>query len=210
MKRRAYIFVNGIRTSATDIECWHFEAERWVELNMPGAIADTYHYECGALTRWLGQPDRVKTCAALLRKFVRPDIELIAVGHSNGCAVLVDALRQNRDIPLAELHLVAAACDADFKRNGLNYARLTGQVRQVNVYWSRSDKVLQWARASWRLLHWMGLGYGYLGLVGPQHAMPASESCPLNSFEMWGFDHSTYWWPQYFERTMRAITGVTP
>jgi predicted alpha/beta hydrolase family esterase len=207
MAERFYIFVNGIRASTEDLEGWHFRAERWVETHTDSP-ADTCQYHVFALTRWFEQPRLVTKLARFVNE-VYDDafragrtLELVLVGHSNGCAVICDAIRKYR-LQVQEVHLIAAAAEASFQKNGLNDALLTGRVRHAYVYYDPQDPALKLAR--WT--HWIKLlRYGFLGLIGPKYVDRRCwnrHSCLCRP----GWGHSGYFiaGPR-FEALMRFIT----
>ena len=99
--------------------------------------------------------------------------------------------------------VVAAAADHDFKRNGLAHAMRQGRVGRVFCYCSRNDEALSAAVVSSWLLGWMGLGYGYLGLVGPSNAPNAGRTVVI-----WDDSkkHGDWWKPAAnFDFTMMQI-----
>jgi pimeloyl-ACP methyl ester carboxylesterase len=201
-----FFFINGILTSTADMTAWNREAERWVDRNCGDAKADSYSYAVGPISRFFTQAKHVRAATQCLVEGVPPGSLVEVVGHSNGAALAVQMLADNPWISIDELHLVAAAVDADFEANGLNAAIDRGQVMRVVVYRSRDDEALRVARdTNWinRLVR--GLGYGTLGLEGPRNQSRAAraytrvEECP-------GFGHSTYFDAAHFEDMMRRLT----
>jgi hypothetical protein len=104
---------------------------------------------------------------------------------------------------IASIHLIAAACDEDFDRNGLNEDLTCGQLQQVHVYTSPDDGALKYfARTSRALLGWLGLGYGILGLVGPQFVARPERVWRYNRP---GYGHSTWFSEEHFAETFNLI-----
>lgn len=130
-----------------------------------------YEYRSLALTRFIGQPERVKKAAHIIR--THPGFTWSVLAHSNGCAIALRVLDECPDIRLDALHLVAAAAPAHCGVNGLNsiasrrYSNGGGQVNDVHLYVSRRDRALWFGGLSRKLFGWCGLGYGDLGRSGP-------------------------------------------
>jgi len=172
-----FLFVSGILGDPDDQFAWTDEAVRWIQANTPHQ-ADKYEYRSGAITRFIGQAGRVRDCQRILSKY--PGKRLTLVPHSNGCAIVCEMLRKCPELRIDTLHLLGAACDHDFERNGLNEALRSGQVKRVCVYWSEMDEALakgkrwtgwlQWTRKVHERWSWFPrLGYGWLGMTKPEH-----------------------------------------
>lgn len=203
--------LNGILTPTADQQNWTNRAEDWIEAHGCG-YADSYRYQCGALSRRIGHGKRV---AAVFTKCTHRMIagqEVNIVAHSHGCQVAVDVLKEYRSIRINELHLIAGACYADFKDNGLNAALARNQVNRVVCYYSGTDAMLKLAKAS-QVFRFMGLGYGDLGRVGPQNVAEDFKK-RVESMDRTGFGHSTYFEGDepgsHFDNLMRLITGRLP
>jgi len=134
----------------------------------------------------------------LLHSNTAPPWRIICVGHSNGAAVILDGLRRAEWPRVAALHLVCAACDADFARNGLNFALSFGHVGRVFVYCGEQD----WALRCAHTLPGKLLGYGVLGLTGPQHVAPRVQE-RVGTLWWKQYGHSTCWLPEHFRQTMK-------
>lgn len=79
------------------------------------------------------------------------------------------------------------------------------RVGKIVVYMSPYDEVLRKAKWSKGLFGWMGLGYGYLGLVGPLNVDPAiKDRVEIHNAPM---AHSQWFSKKHFEGTMETITG---
>jgi hypothetical protein len=177
---RWYILVNGILTDPGAHDAWTDAGVTWLHTRAPATEASG----------------------------------VVLVGHSNGAEVICRALReveigtrgssslQGRH-PVAEVHLIAPACEADFDRNGLNAALEYGRVGAVHVYMSGQDRALRLARWSRRLFGWLGLGYGDLGLRGPVNAAGR-----VFAHREATFGHSTWFAGAEFERTMQRILAA--
>jgi pimeloyl-ACP methyl ester carboxylesterase len=204
MLRRVFIFVNGILTFPGESKNWNARAVTFTHNHSgtpPGArtVAEKLEYWAGPIDRVFGQKSRAAKLADLLRAYAGWQINLI--GHSNGADVIVDCLRDYGrastpcapGLPCIEyLHLVCAACEADFNRNGLNLALAQGRVVNITNYRGTKDYSLALAHS------WPGklLGYGTLGLSGPIDA----AKCLDIRWDNYG--HSTCWNNAHFPRTM--------
>ena len=166
MSRRLYLFVPGILQKPEGDNDWADVAVRWVDRNTPH-VADAYEYRSGALNRFAGQAKRVADVVELLARLPR-DMEVTGVGHSNGCDILLRALQERARVRFRSLHLIAAAAERDFDKNGLNRAIADGRLGRLYLYGSRKDGALLAARLTQRrTLRLFGLGYGDLGRRGP-------------------------------------------
>jgi len=200
-RTRFYLFINGILTLSDGRNAWPDRAVTWTESHY-GQLAEKYEYFSGALTRRLFQAARVRECAQLLRHYAGHD--LILVGHSNG-ADIVCRLLQTTDIEVSEVHLLAAAAEADFDRNGLNQALLTGRLGSVHLYGSHNDRALELAQFT-EIFSFLGLGYGALGRTGPEHI---DDRVSHRVTQIWrdDFDHSTWFSPAQFAQTMALVVA---
>jgi pimeloyl-ACP methyl ester carboxylesterase len=196
---RQFFLVNGIRSKTGDHAAWIRRADRWID-NSPGPDkAGFYDYYTLAIDRWRTFGRHVKTMGEILLGHCKGPREVVAVGHSNGAALLCAALEKFPEIKLTNLHLIAGAVDPRCDKNGLNEALETGRVGFLHIWGSDNDCVLRMAR-NWRWL----LGYGDMGRVGPMGLSADAARCTLR---VWNnkFDHSTWFEPMHFEDTMQRI-----
>lgn len=206
-KNTVIIFVNGILTDPESTSAWTDRAELWVLSNTPCRAAK-YEYWSFALTRRMKQAKRVRELRTLVLEWFRKGYEIVLVGHSNGADIICRLLK-SCPCRIKEAHLVAAACDHDFERNGINHAMRKGWLGRCVCYCSEDDNMLHLAKISWMLLHWVGLGYGYLGLVGP-HNITYPGQCPVVwARDIWPNDETDHseWWDagRKFNQSMRLI-----
>jgi len=205
---RLVYFVPGVRTDVEDVDGWQYRAKRWVDKHTPHD-ADTLPYHTLASTRFVGQRDTAGKLGRILLDY-DPDL-LTLVCHSNGCALACMALRMFPALRILDLHLIAAAEDPDFERNGLNDAHRMGRIGSVTCYCSENDGALKLAGWSRFLLGWAGLGYGDLGRVGPRNVADADK--PWFRPVVWrnDFGHSD-WFNEgeggYFETLMRRVVAA--
>ena len=197
------IFVNGILNFPGDSKNWNYRATVWTHLNTE-ARANCVEYFCGPIGRAFGQRKRAEKITELLQAYA--GWEIIMVMHSNGNAVGLLALASELIYPhIQELHMVSAACDADFDRNGLNEALEDGRIGSVSVYVNGKDRALRLASC------WFGrlLGYGVLGLHGPLKMSPlARAKTKIFTAPPWvDWGHSDCFRPEHFDRTMKNFTA---
>lgn len=191
-----FIFVPGILSVPGSAYNWVGRATTWTNTETPHK-AEKVEYFSGAILRPIRQSGRVHKLQRMLRFCHNMHIHL--VGHSNGCAVIVDALKLlHRDggkfLRFQSLHLVSAACERDFKINGLNL--WADRIDRTVCYIARMDKALY--AADTRLGRW--LGYGTLGKYGPVNAANPVEMIYRNH------GHSDWWAPDRFDKMMRSLT----
>lgn len=205
MPRRILIFVNGILTWPGNSRDWNSRAVTWVHSSLGlchgtrvidlDCRAEKVEYFCGPIGRALGQRKRAAKVIELLDAYLGWDI--ILVGHSNGAAVILDALQTAGWPRIDSLHLVSAACEAHFDANGLNAALLRDRVKKVCVYCGGCDRALHIAHS----LIGRFLGYGVLGLHGPMGVDP-DVTDRVGTVTWPNFGHSDCWHPANFNRTM--------
>lgn len=201
-QRRLYVFVNGVLSDPAAID-WTDRAVAWVHGHTLDH-ADKYEYWTWALTRRLTQGKHAQALAQLVNLHSEPN-DLVLVGHSNGCDLLLRALPWIRE-RVHVLHLLSAAAEPDFDTNGLNDLLRRNRVQWVVVWRAGQDQALR--LAWWSRLLTLGLaGYGGLGIDGPRNVarelayavLPLDEPC---------YGHSD-WFAEgpAFERTMERITA---
>lgn len=201
MSNTIYIFVNGILTNPEDVESWTDRAEHWIDVNTE-AKATKMEYRAGVITRRFYQSERVRNLQIICKRYVGQKIILVA--HSNGGDIVQRLV--NKGMPkISEIHLIASASEADFKKNGFNRALRHGNLEKITVYVSPVDNELKKAKWSTKLFGWMGLGYGYLGLVGPKNVEDSIKDKVKVISDL--LDHSQWFSKKNFDRTMQTIIG---
>lgn len=199
MNSTLYIFVNGILTNPEDIQGWTDRAEIWIDTHTPDK-ATKMEYRSGALTRMWYQNERINNLKKLCRSYNADKVVL--VGHSNGCDIIQKMIKKS-NIKIHEAHLIAGASEHDFKKNGLSKALKSGQLGKVFIYVSPIDEALKRAKWTRGLLKYIGLGYGYLGLVGPDNVDIDISNRVVLYIE--SFSHSQWFSKKNFEHTMQCI-----
>lgn len=201
--KTVYLLVNGILTFPGAAKNWNGRGVTWVHTNTEGR-AEKIEYFCTAIGRAFGQRNRA-TKLFRTASFYSIGWNCVAVGHSNGAAVILSALR---DYPngwpnISHLHLFCAACDADFEKNALNDLIARRRIQRVTVYVAGQDMALGLAH------HWPGklLGYGTLGLHGPRNVRTGlSQYVAVIRGGNWRhYGHSDCWHDDHFEQTMSMI-----
>lgn len=204
MNKTVIIFVNGILSSPEDVEAWTDRAVEWVN-NNTDYKADKMEYKSGVLTRRWYQSQRVKNLQKMCKSYLGDRILIVA--HSNGADIIQRMI--NKGIPrVHELHLIAAAAEHDFRKNGYNRALKNNHVEKIFIYASPVDEALKKAQLSTRLFGWLGLGYGYLGLVGPLFIDPSVQDKVVVHTE--NMAHSQWFSKKHFDITMRLVSGALP
>lgn len=201
MSKTTYIFVNGIMTNPESVDSWTDRAEQWIDTNTSDK-ATKMEYRSGVLTRRLYQNERVRNLQTVAKRYLGQKIVLVA--HSNGGDIVQRLIAKGMP-KISEIHLIASASEADFKKNGFNRALRHGNLEKITVYVSPVDNALKKARWSTRLFGWMGLGYGYLGLVGPKNVEDSIKDKVKVISDL--LDHSQWFSKKYFDRTMQTIIG---
>ncbi|MEN8134312.1 MAG: alpha/beta hydrolase [Thermodesulfobacteriota bacterium] len=187
------IFVNGILTLPGESDNWNGKAVTWTHLNTPFR-AEKVEYLVGPISRVLGQKKRARKLIKTLRFY--QGWRIILVGHSNGCDVILDALRKMDWPRIERLHLLSGACEADFDKNGLNEAGT--RIGSICVYVAKRDRALRLADTITGRL----LGYGALGKSGP-----INPALPVETVAEPKFRHSDWFKAEHFKTTMQKLTG---
>lgn len=196
-----YILVNGILSSPGSHSRWTDRGVTWIHQNTPHK-AEKFEYWSGPLTRRLRMGKHVRALAELIQTYSGERIVL--AGHSNGAEIICLALRGSLS-DVSDIHLLSPACESDFEKNGLNAAMISSKVENVFVYTGGQDTALKWAMISKKLLSWLGLGYGTLGLTGPVNAAYASR---VKWIDEPNFGHCSWFSSNNFEYTMKRICSL--
>jgi hypothetical protein len=176
MSRTVFIFINGINTLPTDQRGWTDRARNWI-VRETDFGADKFEWFGGPLTAQLFAPLREQQLLRVLGQYPL-DTRLILVGHSFGCELICRVLAHVKCPNVQDAWLIAAACTADFRTNGLNRAMGRGQLGRVFCLQASRDGALALAKQSALALRWsrwlklipgVHLDYGWLGLTGPTH-----------------------------------------
>ena len=209
--RSLLIFVPGILTFPGDGRNWSGRAVTFTHLHS-ASRAEKVEYFCGPIGRAFGQQKRSEKLFRTLDQY-RDDWHITLVGHSNGAAVILQTLNQCYCPRIDSLHLVCAACESSFHKNGLNrllsypkespavklqhFNAPTCGIREVSVYVGQRDLALRLAHS------WAGrlLGYGVLGLHGPRHVLPSVEA-RVHKIAWPQFGHSDCWHDDHLSDTL--------
>jgi pimeloyl-ACP methyl ester carboxylesterase len=191
-----FLFVNGIATWPGNFTNWNKRAVTFTHVHTE-ARAEAFEYFCTFVSRPFREDERMKHFARSLWEYEKTGWKIHCVGHSNGCAVILDGLKHAKWPRVEAIHLVAGACEADFSVNGLNQALATDRIGTVSVYCGQKDWALPLAHTTPGKL----LGYGSLGLNGALHIDDVVKD---RVDHLWwpDYGHSTCWLPQNFKTTM--------
>lgn len=200
MKRKVFIYVCGILTFPGVARNWTGRAVTWTHLHTPSK-AEKIEYFVGPISRVLGQGFRAGKLLSTLEFYTGWQIHLI--GHSNGCDVILDALAaaENRGggFPrIHSLHLISAACSADFEHVRLNEFVADRKIRHLHVWIAGKDNALALADT----FTGRALGYGALGRSGP-----LNNRVPFEQIHRPAFGHSDWFSEENFDATMQILTA---
>lgn len=177
MRRDLVIFVNGILTRPGNAFAWTDNAVRWVNRQVGAQFsADKFEYYSPALLRRLTLSAHAQDLARTLADYVAGGdaVRLHLVGHSNACELKARALEFS-GVSVASVHLISAALERDFTRNGLGERLDRGQIGAVFCYCSHGDAVLRYLAPASRWASFGLLGYGDLGYRGPAGVRPGQR-----------------------------------
>lgn len=194
-----WICINGIRTNPSAQDAWTDEMTSAINVRTPdGVKAEKFEYYCSALLRRWGQAKRATALAQRIALYRSVGYRIVLVGHSNGCDLIARVLLSGTKAD--SVHLIApAANDDDFAT-----AIAAGAVRRIHIYGSKRDEALVLASVSQRLVGILGLGYGSLGLRGPEFARAYPAHVRDHSNDAYG--HSTWFRPRAnLEHTLSLV-----
>ena len=203
-----FFFVRGIAGHASDFMEWQWRAADWCNQNTPHK-ARTISYSTEFWSVWIRRKWRARRLARVLRGYSVLDWRLVLVGHSEGTVLILDALRAAGWPRVEALHLVCGACDADFERNGINWALRSGAIGKVHVYIGGNDQAMWWENlVLGRLLFGISDRSYPLGLHGPKNvSVQYKDKVVVHRESPWDeYGHSTCWDKANFDKTMACFT----
>jgi hypothetical protein len=203
LRRVVEINVNGVLANPGTADGWCDRAVTLAHTKF-GIHGEKWEHWSGLLTRHIWQEKRAIGVAALADKYLASGWQVFLRGHSNGCDVICRALPYLRHGAIAGAQLVAAACEADFSKNGLNDALVSGRLSRVVLCCSADDRALWAARITHPLLNLAANGYGSLGFTGPLAVADAIEHRVRTHWRP-GFDHGTWLNPENLFGTMTLL-----
>ena len=156
MANNTYLyFVSGLFTAPDSAGTWTKLATKWMREHGYCDLPGSYDYFAAVFGGLLRDDEAAAIIAKDFIDAIAADKKITAVGHSNGCRILMHTLKLFPKLRIENLHLIAAWDDADCNANGLNEAVARGQLGKVIFYVSAVDNIL---------------ANGKLGKAGP-HAM---------------------------------------
>lgn len=207
----AFLYVNGIRVKPGDTRNWNSRAVTWTHTEKSltcDSVAEEIEYYSGIIP-WDRRNIRAKRLSGKWRQYAQNGRRVVIGAHSNGNRVALHALRiTDPRWKIHELHMICAACDADFNTNGLNAALATGRINRIYVYIAGRDKALPWAHSVVGKIFW---GRTALGLQGPINLCEEYRNTRVFIVDegYWKeFGHSDCMRGDNFYETMRMLTGA--
>lgn len=197
MNRFNYI-IPGIMNAVNDARDWDYQAQAWL-YNHGCGLSAGFNYFAGVAEGLLSRSRFGAMVASDLRPARAAGMSIRGVGHSNAAGIWVEALKESPSLFVDELHLIAAAIDADCKLNWLNMLAARGQIGKLVLYVSADDEILSLPVIS----------YGRLGRDGPKNVgpelakilsivRPDADQVPMRHCD---------WVGKWFERTMNTVVS---
>ena len=190
---QVFLFVNGILTRPGVSANWTARAVTWTQVNTPHK-AEKIEYFTTVLQRPLKNRSRAERLAHTLDFYLKAGYEVTIAAHSNGADVALDALKSRAWPKIKALHLISAANEADFNKNGLNQS--LDRIADLHVWIAEKDWALALAATPFGKL----LGYGTLGRRGPVNAKR-----PVNVRRA-AFGHGDWFAEDQLDHTLQFIT----
>jgi len=206
MNHRIYIYVNGILSYPGCADNWTDRAVTWTHVRTDHR-AEKFEYFTGPLTRRLYQTQRAQKLARMISFY--QGWEVVLVAHSNGCDVALRAIELlDGTVQIEQIHMIAAACEADILKNGLEYRLQRKDLKHIYLYIGGKDYAMEIAKISSKFLGCFGLGYGSMGGLAPEDAreMYGENSTMYQA----SFGHSTWFEDAVFDLTMQQIIHAMP
>jgi predicted alpha/beta hydrolase family esterase len=161
-----FIFVNGILTWPGNSRNWTGRAVTHY-LSKKSLKAERVEYFAGVVGKRFWQRRRAKKLAKKISFYTdrngKPH-HIHLVGHSNGCDVIIDALRIIKNEwgsrpNIATIHFISSAAESDFNKNGLNSYE---KIDKVFIWIAGKDTAMRYAGTYLGKL----LSYGTMGRDG--------------------------------------------
>lgn len=204
-KERIYIFVNGIMTWPGSTKSWNANAVTHCMCYRRIFAEKLEYFTLPTISRIIGQKDRAEKLRKRIQRYIHNGWEIVLVGHSNGCDVILDTLESMAWPRVEEIHLISAACEENFEENGLNEALRRKWVGRVFIYQALQDKPLRLAATLFGKI----FGYGKLG-IATRDQMNLCDDIEdrdqrVTVVQEETFGHSTWFKEAHFIDTMRLI-----
>lgn len=202
---RVLVAYHGILTGLTDAS-WPEKFQSWLisrSEKIPIMLIEQYYAAPLPWVNWFKNRKHGKALAKWVEQLYRENPNVVGidmVGHSNGCCILLDAIKRldKKGIPVDRVVFIGAAIDERPSQNGLWEVASFGQLLKAVAYWSPVDKVigLPW------ILKWP---YGSLGRKGWRFPRGEGRHPAFQGREFPTMGHTGYFDPQQIYQTFRII-----
>lgn len=202
MKRKLYIYINGIFNWPGRSNGWTDRAVTWTHTNTD-CYAEKLEYYATFINSKKSRRIRADKFSNIIELYKEDVWDIVIVGHSNGCEV---ALKMMDDMKryVSSVHLISAACERDFGINGLNQKLIDGKIGKIHLYGSSGDLILKIASYSDWCSNIFSMGYGLLGLKGPKNIDDMIKDRVFDHDDD-SMGHSTWVNFKNFENTIKNI-----
>jgi len=195
-----YWLINGIMNWPGCPGNWNKKGVTWLHLHAYPCAAQTDEYFTTAITAPIHAKRRAEDFADLLDQF--KEWRQVAIAHSNGTKVLLDAQKISHWVRMEAIHLVSGACDADFQRNGLNWAVKNERIGDIYYYIAGHDIAMRFEDTmTGKALFGLYPKDKPLGLSGPTNVDPMILG-RVHPHREPAYGHSDWWLPKNFDLTM--------
>ena len=199
--------VNNWGSIFGDSRDWPVQLSIWINTKTPFKAQAQFYFTTPLTVDW-NQKRRSKSFGEIVRAYSDAGFRVNLVGHSNGTRVILDGLRAADWPTVATIHLLMGACDADFNRNGLNWALRENKVERVISYIADNDMAMR-CEDTLIGLRLFGLPWKDkpLGLVGPVNVDPSIPESRRPEVHLAGYGHSTCWDAGHLQNTIQMVLG---
>ncbi len=208
MIKRIYIYVPGILNLPGSTEGWTDRAVTWTHTRTPYR-AEKFEYWNGPLGAMATANKRAAALIRMLKHYDPERWQIVLVGHSHGCEVIVRALR-GFETPIHAVFLMAPSCSEELSETGLLERLGSNNIYKLVIGIGGRDRLLRAAKKFSPLLKLFGIRYGHIGGDNPETVMNQLNHKRGRVAYMPTFNHND--WVRHginFELTMLGIQRET-
>ncbi len=184
-QRTIFFCVNGIANNPANLHGWTDNFVTSLNIDSPDWVqAEKFEYYVTFWNRWFKQSGIAKELITKIEIYLKAGYRVVLVGHSNGCDLIVRALKSVR---ADSIHLFAAAAwEQDFVA-----AIEAKQVRKIHLYGSPDDYALKSASFASKLFGLLPDKWKF-GSLGLKNTLAERFPDVVKDHSIKGYGHSTW------------------